>query len=329
MLQRLEDEKVFNQKVGDKVKKAERGMTTIYFRDPITNKLVRSALSSTAINKMGIEFDKEDMTKRLDGSYILSGKAENFVAGWYADIAYTRAYVASDRNNDGYLEDYELEDTKSGFVAQETNLGLFVQSYTQLNGSVDTLFGFEKDFREMRPDDTKDTDYAGRTIGLELDKMIRKDGDFNGELGFSETGMQAVKTKAPNSGWTESVGILTLTKFDQTNTMEIKDILDKLGKGVKYDDLSEDEKSLLKMQLSDKIFDEVEDKETGNKKLVFNLDKFKIFYEGFVDLFKQRSAKMLGLKPEDATKLNYDNLGEIVNEMKQTYFDTNSTSYGK
>ncbi|EAM0122906.1 hypothetical protein B11728_15710 [Campylobacter jejuni] len=348
MLQRLEDEKVFNQKVSDKVKKAERGMTTIYFRDPITNNLVRSALSSTAINKMGIEFDKEDMTKRLDGSYILNGKAENFVAGWYADIAYTRAYVASDRNNDGYLEDYELEDTKSGFVAQETNLGLFVQSYTQLNGSVDTLFGFEKDFREMRPDDTKDTDYAGRTIGLELDKMIRKDtdyagrtigleldkmirkdGDFDGELSFSETGMQAVKTKAPNSGWTESVGILTLTKFDQTNTMEIKDILDKLGKGVKYDDLSEDEKSLLKMQLSDKIFDEVEDKETGNKKLVFNLDKFKIFYEGFVDLFKQRSVKMLGLKPEDATKLNYDNLGEIVNEMKQTYFDTNSTSYGK
>lgn len=290
MLQRLEDEKVFNQKVSDKVK-AERGMTTIYFRDPITNKLVRSALSSTAINKMGIKFDKEDMTKRLDGSYILSGKAENFVAGWYADIAYTRAYVASDRNNDGYLEDYELEDTKSGFVAQATNLGLFVQSYIQLNGSVDTLFGFEKDFREMRPDDTKDTDYAGRTIGLELDKMIRKDGDFDGELSFSETGMQAVKTKASNSGWTESVGILTLTKFDQTNTMEIKDILDKLGKGVKYDDLSEDEKSLLKMQLSDKIFDEVEDKETGNKKLVFNLDKFKIFYEGFVDLFKQRSAK--------------------------------------
>ncbi|MCH3873756.1 hypothetical protein LZC35_08570 [Campylobacter jejuni] len=304
-------------------------MTTIYFRGPITNKLVRSALSSTAINKLEIEFDKEDMTKRLDGSYILSGKAENFVAGWYADIAYTRAYVASDRNNDGYLEDCELEDTKSGFVAQETNLGLFVQSYTQLNGSVDTLFGFEKDFREMRPDDTKDTDYAGRTIGLELDKMIRKDGDFNGELSFSETGMQAVKTKAPNSGWTESVGMLTLTKFDQANTIEIKDILDKLGKGVKYDDLSEDEKSLLKMQLSDKIFDEVEDKETGNKKLVFNLDKFKIFYEGFVDLFKQRSAKMLGLKPEDATKLNYDNLGEIVNEMKQTYFDTNSTSYGK
>ncbi|EHT8212201.1 hypothetical protein ACPDJA_001597 [Campylobacter jejuni] len=83
------------------------------------------------------------------------------------------------------------------------------------------------------------------------------------------------------------------------------------------------------MQLSDKIFDEVKDKETGNKKLVFNPDKFKIFYEGFVDLFKQRSVKMLGLKPEDATKLNYDNLGEIVNEMKQTYFDINSTSYGK
>lgn len=49
----------------------------------------------------------------------------------WLDGVYTRAYVASDRNNDGYLEDCELEDTKSGFVAQETNLGLFVQSYIQ------------------------------------------------------------------------------------------------------------------------------------------------------------------------------------------------------
>ncbi|MBX1797683.1 hypothetical protein I9D91_00230 [Campylobacter jejuni] len=59
MLQRLEDEKVFNQKVSDKVKKAERGMTTIYFRDPITNKLVRSALSSTAIIKWGLNLTKK------------------------------------------------------------------------------------------------------------------------------------------------------------------------------------------------------------------------------------------------------------------------------
>lgn len=69
-------------------------------------------------------------------------------------------------------------------------------------------------------------------------------------------------------------------------------------------------------------------KKLGIKNL-FLIRIIKIFYEGFVDLFKQRSAKMLGLKPKDATKLNYDNLGEIINEMKQTYFDTNSMSYGK
>lgn len=178
MLQRLEDEKVFNQKIDDKVKKAQKGMKTIYFRDPITNKLVQSALSPKAIDKMGLEFKEEEMTKRLDGSYILSGKAEKFIAGWYADIAYTRAYLASDRNNDGFLEDHELEDTKSGFVAQDTSLGLFVQSYIQLNGSADTLFGFEQDFRKIRLNDTKDTDYAGRTIGLELDKMVLEDGDL-------------------------------------------------------------------------------------------------------------------------------------------------------
>lgn len=329
MLQRLEDEKVFNQKVSDKVKNAEKGMVSIYFRDPITNKLVRSALSPQAINKMGVEFSNDDMTKRLDGSYILSGKAEKFIAGWYADIAYTRAYRASDRNDDGFLEDYELEDVKGGFVAQETSLGLFVQSYTQLNANADTLFGFGQEFRQLRPSNTKDTDYAARTIGLELDKMVRQDGDFNGELSFSETGMQMVKSKPPVQGWSESIGILALTKFGQTNTIEIKDILDKLGKGVKYDDLSEDEKASLKLHLADKIFDRVENEKTGKEELVFNPDKFKIFYEGFVDLFKQRSAKMLGLKPEEASRLNYENLGQIVGEMKQTYFDTNSTSYEK
>ncbi|EFC32865.1 hypothetical protein C414_000210000 [Campylobacter jejuni subsp. jejuni 414] len=37
--------------------------------------------------------------------------------------------------------------------------------------------------------------------------------------------------------------------------------------------------------MSDKIFDEVEDKETGDKKLIYNLNKFKIFYE-FYKLWK-------------------------------------------
>lgn len=34
-------------------------MTTIYFRDPITNKLVRSTLSSTAIIKWGLNLTKK------------------------------------------------------------------------------------------------------------------------------------------------------------------------------------------------------------------------------------------------------------------------------
>lgn len=329
MLQRLEDEKVFNQKIDDKVKKAQKGMKTIYFRDPITNKLVQSALSSKAIDKMGLEFKKDEMTKRLDGSYILSGKAEKFIAGWYADIAYARAYLASDRNNDGFLEDHELEDTKSGFVAQDTSLGLFVQSYIQLNGSADTLFGFEQDFKKLQPNDTKNTDYAGRTIGLELDKIVLEDGDFNGEITFSETKMQATKSKNIIPQWSESTAFLTFSKFNQNNIIEIKDILDKLGKGAKYEELSDNEQSLLKMHLANKIFDEAQDEETRSTKLVYNPDKFKIFYEGFVNLFKERSAKMLGLKPEEASKLNYENLSQIVGEMKQTYFDTNSTSYGK
>lgn len=141
--------------------------------------------------------------------------------------------------------------------------------------------------------------------------------------------MQTTKSKPIIQGQSESTAFLAFSKFNQNNIIEIKDILDKLGKGAKYEELSDDEQSLLKMHLANKIFDEAQDEKTRSTKLVYNPDKFKIFYEGFVNLFKERSAKMLGLKPEEASKLNYENLSQIVGEMKQTYFDTNSTSYGK
>lgn len=65
--QRKDDAKVLSQKVSDEVKEAEKGMVTIFFRDPITNKLIRSALSSDSINRLGKEFGQNDLSRRYDG----------------------------------------------------------------------------------------------------------------------------------------------------------------------------------------------------------------------------------------------------------------------
>lgn len=154
--EKKEYEKVFNARISDEVRRAEAGMTTIYFRDPITRKLTRSALSGESLSALGREFGSDDLKKRADGSYILSGKAENFVAGWYADIAYTRGYLKADKNADGFFSESELKNVRSGFVAQtleNTDTGeisnlSFVESYIKLDGDFTTPFNEKKAFKE-------------------------------------------------------------------------------------------------------------------------------------------------------------------------------------
>ena len=54
--EKKEYEKVFNARISDEVRRAEAGMTTIYFRDPITRKLTRSALSGESLSALAFYF---------------------------------------------------------------------------------------------------------------------------------------------------------------------------------------------------------------------------------------------------------------------------------
>lgn len=65
------------------------------------------------------------------------------------------------------------------------------------------------------------------------------------------------------------------------------------------------------------IFDEKLD-EFGNLYLEYNKEKFEQFY-----------AEFLGLSREDASKLDYDKLSQIVDELYATYKSTNATSISK
>lgn len=351
--EKKEYEKVFNARISDEVRRAEAGMTTIYFRDPITRKLTRSALSGESLSALGREFGSDDLKKRADGSYILSGKAENFVAGWYADIAYTRGYLKADKNADGFFSESELKNVRSGFIAQtleNTDTGeisnlSFVESYIKLDGDFTTPFNENKAFKETAT--SLQGDFGSKTIGIELDKMIKKDKNLDGKLTYNEMGgerLQAETTRARGDLFNAAEMAFAAVNFKKLNAqkglnnpdgiilnnaktsdMWVKQSLDKLASGVEFDDLNSNEQAILKWHLRDKIFDEKKD-EFDNTYLEFNKEKFENFYAEFKESFQQRSAEFLGLSNKDTGGLDYENLSKIVDELYNTFLDTYSTS---
>lgn len=349
--EKSEYEKVFNQRVSEELKRAEAGMTNIYFRDPITKKLTRSALSGESLSALGREFGSDDMKKRADGSYILSGKAENFVAGWYADIAYTRGYLKADKNNDGYYDEYELSKVRSGYTAhilQNADTGeiatdaSFVESYIKIEGKMTSAFGKEE-FRQSLAYSQRE--FGSKTIGIELDKSIKNDKNLDGKIDYEEIGGEKLlanvvklrgdlfeMTKLTHKLMNESIkkGInggnnTILLDDEKTTDMWLKKILDKLSKDTKFEHLTANEQVFLRFHLADKIFD-LKINEKGEKYLEFNEEKFQNFYTDFKENFKRKSADFLGLSSDEAARLDYENLSKIVDELYATFTDTNSTS---
>lgn len=89
------DENLKPLELDEKVKNAQSSMINIYFRDPITQNITNSALSSESIEKLKSTFGSVDFYQREDGSYILNGDVEKFVSSWYGDIAYQKGLFSS------------------------------------------------------------------------------------------------------------------------------------------------------------------------------------------------------------------------------------------
>lgn len=50
------------------------------------------SLENSTIEKLQNQFGKDSVLKDENGNISLTGKAQDFVAGWFADIAYTRDF---------------------------------------------------------------------------------------------------------------------------------------------------------------------------------------------------------------------------------------------
>ena len=155
----------------------------VYFKDETSGEFIKIGLSDENLEKLQRVFGKQDFFTKSDGSQILSGKAESFVAGWFGDIAYKRGYASSDANGDGYLSQDELANTNSGFTAHGMYyIGLKVAALD----STETYMKYSSDFQDKHKTMSSAGKYASDSIEKELNKTIQNDKNSDGSLTYGE-----------------------------------------------------------------------------------------------------------------------------------------------
>ncbi|WP_338433732.1 hypothetical protein [Campylobacter vicugnae] len=155
----------------------------VYFKDKTSGEFIKIGLSDENLEKLQRVFGKQDFFTKSDGSQILSGKAESFVAGWFGDIAYKRGYASSDANGDGYLSQDELANTNSGFTAHGMYyIGLKVAALD----STETYIKYSSDFQAKHKTMSSAGKYASDSIEKELNKTIQNDKNSDGKIAYGE-----------------------------------------------------------------------------------------------------------------------------------------------
>ena len=157
------------------------------FKDPTNDKLVTISLENSTIEKLQNQFGKDSVLKDENGNISLTGKAQDFVAGWFADIAYTRDFLKADVNNDGVLSEEEYGKTKNGlgisssirfeqddFVVKEEAL-----VYFKTNNIIYSSEGLNYNAYRTGKNES--------SIDDELNYTLNLDKDFNGNITLQET----------------------------------------------------------------------------------------------------------------------------------------------
>lgn len=332
------DESLKPQNLNDKVKQTQNGMINIYFKDPITQNITQSALSEESIAKLKESFGISDFYQRKDSSYILNGKAENFVSGWYGDIAYQRGYLAADENKDGYMDKEELDNTRSGFDTHGwvssykgkvlESISTYLESYIKLNGISTSADGIPMSFKNKQKTFYKQGKFAEATLALELDKTIKNDKDFDGIVSYGEI----FTLEEMIQGEKDSIEyVLSGGHFDPTEgALTIFDlILKEKSVSKAFNKLVENGFDISKLS-EEELKDFKNDfKEFFNENDEFDAEKFKEFYENFQNEFINTSLNFLGLSKEDydegTLNLDFNKLHLVLQDIFNTFKETNAT----
>ncbi len=150
------------------------------FIDPVNGGNISVSLENSTLEKLQNRFGVNSVVKNEAGDVELNDKAQDFVAGWFADIAYAREFLKADINNDGVLSEEEYGNTRN-----DTNISLKVRF------DEDTFLAEEKAIENY----SKRTDWEyvsyrnGKNEGSideELNYTLNLDKNFDGNITLQE-----------------------------------------------------------------------------------------------------------------------------------------------
>jgi len=164
----------------ESILEAKNDNSNVYFRDAFTNEVIGVELTSENIARLQNVFGGGALENIGNGKAILSGRAEEFVSGWYADIAHKRGYLRADTDFNGILSAEEKKNTTSFF-----GVSAFV------NGNSIAPAEFLRYSRAGAFSNTSQTPNSSDSIAQELNKTLEYDKDMDGRILWGDTGTLA------------------------------------------------------------------------------------------------------------------------------------------
>lgn len=207
--------------------------TNIVFTDPTNGKHVQVALDNSTIDRLKRNFSEDDFFQRENGDIRLNAKAEAFVSGWFADIAYKREFLSSDVNNDGKLTEEEYLNTKNNFGIE--GIDTFSKEGVSTHESVYSTYVQSKDINSFM----YRTGVEVNSLDDELNYTLNIDKDFDGKITLEESykGEGTVEEKVKNNIKEYYSNPENMIKGELSNFFNdaINFLIDTLEKEKKYD----------------------------------------------------------------------------------------------
>lgn len=183
----MSEENIFNNDVKDtsnityQASKELQNSSLVAFNDPTNGKFAIVSLKKETIDMLKSHFGEEDFYKRDDGILRLDNKAESYVAGWFADIAYKREFLSADSNKDGQLSSSEYKNTRNEFAGHgmidSNGVNEYVDASYQKVGDNDSLIVLYN----------KQGDKIPVSLDDELNKTLLINDDFNDNISLRES----------------------------------------------------------------------------------------------------------------------------------------------
>jgi len=155
------------------------------FIDPINGAKVSVSLENSTIEKLRDRFGSNSVIKDETGNIELKDKAQDFVAGWFADIAYTRGFLKADTNGDGILDEEEYKNTynslgASGYIDFVQDDFIVKAEGSGYYKADDLVYNTGAKYNAYR------TDKYTNSIDDELNYTLNLDKDFDGKITLQE-----------------------------------------------------------------------------------------------------------------------------------------------